>query len=142
MVNNRSADDESIPLPIISYVDKRLSDHTAKIEALLLQRMLEIQTEMRDQNDKADRRHHALVDSITAYMGRQEMIDRAFMKDDDGHPDYHGHFNDHFTRHKWSQWWQSVREKTAVKVFEWGAVVIIAWIALTLWRAFLEGPTK
>ena len=105
-------------------------------------RYSEIINLIQEKDRRSEDRHHSLVQSITAYMGKVELIDSAFLEDQKGHPDYRGHRNDHDKRKQFGDWWGGVKDKAITKVVEWGALAFVVWILHSLWEAFLKGPNK
>lgn len=117
---------EGVIIAVMNHVQETLEAHTQKMDAKF---------------DKVNTRIDSLIQSITSYMNKQEVIENAFLKNKEGKPDYHGHFYDHEHRKKVYEWWQGVKEKAVVKVIEWASVTFFAWLLYTLWQAFLKGPT-
>lgn len=141
------SDRRSIPLHILNYVDERLETHTDKIYNLLadhvkeeMSRFDEIKDGIRESEERQEHRHSSLIQSITAYMQKQELIDLAFLADRHGQPDYQGHRSDHEYRKAAADWWQKVKGTVTIKVLEWASVGFFAWLMYVVWEAFLRGP--
>lgn len=126
----------AIPFEFISYVDQRVKRELQEVRAQYNDVIERI-----DANAKAsEERHHALVQQLTIHMGRQELVEQAFLRTDEGHPDFHGHRNDHSSRMRAAEWWRGVRDKTTIKLIEWSAVAVVAWVVLLMWEGVLRGP--
>lgn len=136
-----------IPIHILNYVDEKLDVHTQKVEHLMqahvgdeMARYQLIEEKLERNNRESERRHHSLIQSITAFTGNVEMMQQAFLRTQEGQPDYIGHFNDHNERAALGLWWKSVKDKALTKLIEWGVVVLAGWIGYSLWQSFLQGP--
>lgn len=92
-----------IPIHLINYVDERLAVHVDKVEKIManhvgeeMERYREIIDLIEEKDRRSEDRHHALVQSISAYNAHVELIDGAFLDDEDnGQPDYRGHRKAH-----------------------------------------------
>jgi hypothetical protein len=142
-----SADTLGISLAIINYVDQRVAKEIGEVRELLRQHIVQedkqyaqVLASLASTAKASEDRHHALVDQLTLHMGRQERVEAAFVKNDDGHPDFHGHRHDHTMRMKTAAWWASVKDKSITKLLEWSLVAVAAWGGVALWKSFLQGP--
>ncbi len=136
-----------IPMHILNYMDDRLAGHTRHIEEILehhtgeeMERYTAIVESIKAQTNASEARHSALIQSLNAYMIRQEDMRGAFLKNEDGHPDYHGHWYDHNHRKNLGIWWQGVKNGVLVKMIEWGSVLVVGWLGLMIWNGILQGP--
>jgi hypothetical protein len=115
---------------------RELTEHTEE-EMARYNQMLKA---VHDANEASEKRHSSLIQSIHAYMTKQNEIENAFLKNEQGAPDFHGHWYDHSHRKQAAIWWGNVKGGTIAKLVEWGAIAVIAWIGMNLWTAFLHGP--
>ena len=137
----------SIPVHILNYMDTRLGEHTQRIEALFkdhitdeMERYGDIITRM-DASAKASQdRHNVLVDQITVFTGRVELVEKAFPESKQGWPDYIKHHGYHSTVEDKRVWWSSVRDQALKKMFEWGLILLVGWFGIIVWRSLLLGP--
>lgn len=136
-----------IPMHILNYMDERLAGHTRHIEGIFQQhteeemdRYASIVESIEAHTKASEARHGALIQSINAYMEHQDQIRGAFLKDESGRPDYHGHWYDHNHRKNLAIWWQGVKDGVLVKVIEWGTVLVLGWLGLMVWQGILQGP--
>ena len=145
----------SAPLHIIAYVDGRMREHTEHVEEILrdhvadeMCRFGEIQGAIKALRERTEElelrsanRHAEIMAVLTQHTRRIEEMERAFLEDHHGQPDYGGHHSDHSVRAKAGEWWKDVRNKTTTKLIEWASVALVAWVMLHVWQAFLKGPT-
>jgi len=136
-----------IPMHILNYMDERLAGHTRHIEEIFqhhtaeeMDRYSAIAESIEAQTKSSEARHGALIQSIQAYMSRQEEIESAFLKDGEGRRDFHGHWYDHNHRKNLAVWWQGVKDSVLMKVIEWGSVLLLGWLGLMIWHGILQGP--
>lgn len=128
-------------------IEAKVDSHHATFSTELRNHMEEETSEVasmmeiiQSHREESDRKHTALLQSITAYMERQAAIEAAFLKNAEGKPDFEGHHADHNTRKTRSLWWSNFRDKIVQKVGEWAAVLFLTWLGYNLWIAFLQGP--
>lgn len=145
----------SAPIHLIAYVDGRMREHTQHVEQILrdhvadeMCRFGEIQGGISAARSRAEElelrsvaRHTEIMAMLTPLNQRIDSMERAFLEDHKGQPDYDGHHTDHNARARAGAWWADVRNKTTTKLIEWAAVAGMAWIGLHVWQAFLKGPT-
>lgn len=136
------------PLHLIKYVDSRLMEHAHHVEKILrdhitdeMMRFGAIQQSIDMLAKVSLERHDQIVAQWAEHIRRTEEIERAFLEDHQGRPDFNGHHTDHSVRAKAGAWWADVRNKTTTKLIEWSAVALTAWVMLQIWTAFLKGPT-
>ncbi|MBP7611139.1 MAG: hypothetical protein KA760_16715 [Steroidobacteraceae bacterium] len=144
----------SAPLYIIAYVDGRMREHTEHVETILREhvademcRFGEIQGAIKALRDRAEelelrsaRRHEEIMGVLAQHTRRIGEIEHAFLVDHKGDPDFQQHHGDHSVRAKAGAWWADVRNKTTTKLIEWAALLLVAWVLLHMWTAFLKGP--
>lgn len=144
----------SAPLHIIAYVDGRMREHTDHVEEILREhvsdemcRFGEIQGAIKALRERTEElelrsanRHAEIMAVLTQHTRRIEEMERAFLEDHKGQPDYDGHHSDHSVRAKAGEWWKDMRNKTTTKMIEWASVALVAWVMLHVWTAFLKGP--
>lgn len=112
------------------------------VTAMIEPRLQHLEDKIDRNAEAAEKRHSALIDSITAYMGHVELVEQAFIKDKEGRPDYHGHREDHYTRKTFGDWLKKQREDALGQVMRGVMYSIFVFILYTLWDAFLKGPPK
>jgi hypothetical protein len=137
----------SIPVHILNYMDTRLGEHTTRIEALFQDHVTDEMERYGDIINRIDAsakasqdRHTALVDQITVFTGRVELVEKAFPESKQGWPDYNKHHGYHSTVEDKRVWWSSVRDQALKKMFEWGLILLVGWFGIIVWRSLLLGP--
>ena len=113
-------------------LDKQLADKSAEISAL--------ENLLHDNREQSERRHTALLQSLTAYFSRLDAIESAFLPDRKEHPDFAGHRDDHATRKATAEWVSSVRDDAVRNIVKVSALATALWAFYALWDAFLKGP--
>ncbi len=138
----------SAPLHIINYVDGRLREHAERIESVLTGHIKDEDDKIQaihdrlDANDKAsEARHKLLSDQLTLHLTKQSQVEDAFLRTEQGHPDYHGHREHHSLSQRAAKWRSDLRNNTAAKLFEYTVIGFLIWAALHLWPVLLKGPT-
>jgi hypothetical protein len=128
----------AIPIHILNHIDSRLAEHVDTVNASLSA----IQTSI-DENGKASKvRHQVLVDQITVVAGKYDLMEQAFLKTEEGNPDFHGHHDYHYTRKDFARWVKAVKQNMLMKLFEYVGVGFFLWISYLAWEGFLRGPVK
>ena len=112
------------------------------VTAMIEPRMQSLEDKIDRNAEESARRHSALIDSITAYMGHVELVEQAFLKDKEGRPDYKGHHDDHYSRKTFADWLRQQRTAALGQVLRGVMYAIFTLILYTLWDAFLKGPPK
>ncbi len=125
-------------LSAVNRVEERVNRHMEDEELELA----EIRDNARKNREDAERRHSALIDSITAYMSKQELIEAAFLKTAEGYPDFHGHHEDHNLRKRFADWKHTVADDTIKGTVKTLTTAIVMWLLYVIWVAFLQGPQK
>lgn len=128
----------AIPIHVLNYVDRKLEEHIKKVD----ERLYTISTSIEQSEKSAEERHNALINALTVSLGKIELIESAFLRNESGDPDFNGHHYEHDRRKRFSEWWEGVKDKTITKVVEWSALAFIAWALHALWEQFLKGPGK
>lgn len=123
-------------LSAVNAVRKDLQDHMRDEETELL----EIRENAQRNREESERRHNALIQSITSYMEKQIHLEQAFIADQHGQPDIAGHRDDHLTRKEFAKWAAEVRADVTKGVLKAGFIGLLAWVGYALWSAFLQGP--
>lgn len=126
----------AIPIHILNHIDQRLSEHAKTVD----DRLEEIQSCLEASEQANSDRHTVLVDRITSVMGKYELMEAAFIKTEEGTPDFHGHWYDHISRKRFSDWLRDARNNAFSKVLEYVTIAILVWITLSAWETILKGP--
>lgn len=144
----------SAPIHLIAYVDGRMREHTEHVEKILREhitdemcRFGEIQGGISAARSRAEElelrsveRHTEIMSMLTPLDKRIGEMEKAFLEDHKGNPDYHTHYNDHSVRAKAAAWWGDTKNKTTTRLIEWAAVAGVIWVGAHVWTAFLKGP--
>ena len=112
------------------------------VSAMIEPRLQHLEDKIDRNAEAAERRHSALIDSITAYMGHVELVEQAFLKDKEGRPDFKGHHDDHYVRRDLGAWLSRLWKESLGGFLKATFYSIIALIIYTVWEAFLKGPPK
>lgn len=143
----------SIPIHIINVMEERFENHAGHMERMFtdhttneMERYKEILDEIELTRRASADRHQMLVDSITSYMGKTELMiaefSSAFPKTKDGKPDFHGHANAHDS---WIE--ESLARKEFFahikKVVAAAAILVVgSWVGVLVWQGILHGPAR
>ena len=112
------------------------------VSAMIEPRLQHLEDKIDRNAEAAERRHSALIDSITAYMGHVELVEQAFLKDQQGRPDFVGHHADHHQRKTFGDWLRKQKDDALGQVMRGAMYSVFIFILYTLWDAFLKGPPK
>lgn len=88
----------SIPVHVLNYMDAQVAEVKSIITSHTgeeLERFMDILRKIDDHAKASEARHNELVDRLTVIAGRQELMEQAFPRDDDGSPDFRGHAGAH-----------------------------------------------
>lgn len=88
----------SIPIHVIHYMDAQVAEVKSIITGHTdeeLQRFMDILKKIDDHTKASEARHNELVERLTVIAGRQELMEQAFPRDDNGDPDFRGHSSAH-----------------------------------------------
>lgn len=138
-----------IPIHVLNYIDKRLDTRIEEVKQLFLDhtreemdRYTEILQKIEDSRTASEERHATLIQQLTVNIGHQKMIETAFLKTENGDPDFHGHHNDHHQRKKFADWINRLKDKAITRVVEYASVAAFVWFAYMVWAGILKGPTS
>lgn len=138
-----------IQIHILNYIDERLDSRIGEVKALFvehttdeMERYTEILRQIDDSRKASETRHGELIKQLTVNISHQQSIENAFIKDEMGKPDFVGHHYDHFSRKKWADWINGVKDSAVTRVVEYASVAVFAWIGYMVWTGLLAGPTK
>ena len=83
-----------IPSHILRHINEAIACHTdqANVE------FHEIKNELKDMREASEARHHTLIDQLAVILGRQALMDKAFITTLEGFPDYVGHHQFHLDK--------------------------------------------
>lgn len=87
----------------------------------------------------SERRHTALIQSLSAYQDDVNAMRRAFLHVD-GKPDYDGHHDDHSTRKKWGDTLWGWIKDGAGNLVKLGMASGVVWFFYQVWEALHKGP--
>ena len=138
-----------IPIHVLNYIDNRLDQRITEVKQLFvehttdeMERYAEILRKIEDSRKASEERHTELIHQITINIGHQKLIENAFIKDEKGDPDFHGHHNDHHQRKKFADWLAGLKDKAITRVVEYSSVALFVWLAYMIWAGILKGPTS
>lgn len=129
----------SVPLHLVTYFDGKIAevkdllrghiaDETGQFEQIY-QRITENGT-------SSEKRHHALTEQITQVIGHQKLMEDAFIRHENGTPDYHGHHHDHLSRKEAGDWWRGIKTDATKDGFKFVIGAVAGFIALACWELF------
>ena len=147
----------SAPLHIIAYVDRRMREHTEHVESILREhvademcRFGEIQGAIKALRERAEElelrnaaRHTEIMGVLGQHTCRLDDVEQAFLVDHEGNPDYHDHHQDHDTRSKAAQRWESLKTSTTANVVTWVSIASLGWLSYVVIlavKAWMAGP--
>jgi hypothetical protein len=123
----------AIPIHILNHIDERLENHSDKVD----RQLAAIRSDLQHNAEQSEERHRHLVDSITAFMGRAELLFDAFPEQD---PNGHRRAHEEWVKEAAAkaEFWQTMKKELA----KYGLLGLAGWVAFQLWTAFLHGPQK
>ena len=125
-VEDRRAE-KAIPMHILTHISD-VMQHISETEK-------ERHQVLEDKMDATNRRIDSLIQSVTAFMARQDDLAKAFPNQDpDGHRLAHEQWLSESRAKK--EFYDSLKKEVA----KYGILGLAAWIAFHLWAAFLQGP--
>lgn len=127
-----------IPIHILNYVDTKMDDHLAKVQALVEENNQHVDKWNKD----AEERHNQLTHQLSILIGKQELINTAFVEDHRGEPDYHGHRHDHLERKTRAEKFKEWRDDTLKKIGTGAIYSAVGVLALVIWEAFKVAVQK
>ena len=137
----------SIPIHILTYVNERIDARFNEVKQLFvdhttdeMERYGTIIHSIEESRKASEERHHELINQLTVQIGHQKLIESAFLKNQEGDPDFSGHHYDHYKRKTFLDWWNSVKDKAITRVVEYASVAVFAWLVFMVWKALLAGP--
>ena len=162
---------EVVPTEILRYMDEKMADYEKRIddkldqnaatikasldshtvdEAAKYKTIIEGEREIRNMvaaNRESSDSKHGLV--MLELKGNSEKIDKviaclesAFIKNDEGKPDYMGHANAHIMQKKDAQANYDLKEYIKKVVLAAAFIAVGSWIAALIWQGVLHGPVK
>lgn len=147
----------AIPSHILSYVDKRMSEYTDKVEGILGVCADKSQDEFHKHTQEEMERYRAIEDKVAAHAAAStERHDTLMEKIADNnsalseiHALFHAAFPEGNAEHhrvaheSWIEKDKADKEfwvKLKQHVVNWATVAIIGWGSMAIWIAFLQGP--
>ena len=103
------------------------------------ERMGRIEDRLDRHAEASAQRQTALIQSIHAYMEKQQEIEDAFLIKD-GRRDYLGHRVEHSGSEEWRNTWRRRFDIIMTTVMVSATVGALAWVGTLMWKGFLAGP--
>lgn len=137
-----------LPTHLVRYVDEKMVVHTAQVERILREHVAEdhlqlgaIQKSLTDLSALVAGQHTTVMAHWSAHELRTSAIERAFLEDHKGRPDYSGHYGEHDAGKQYRTMREKFRNTLIAGVLGTLAVAFSMWTGFVLWKAFLVGPT-
>jgi len=146
----------SIPIHVLNYIKEIVTEETVELKTSFDEYKRNfaahdhdemarydaiLQNQIANAKESADR-HYALVDSLTASMGRIQLAETAFIKNHNGDPDFHGHREAHEVWIAESIARKEFWNKMKFELAKWGFIGFLGWGLVQLWLGVLHGPSK